>query len=53
MSLKALHILGLENRGADFMLRGRLWIEEWRLHPKVVQQIWTLFGKAEVDLFAN
>lgn len=52
-SLRALHIPGLENGGADLMSRGGPLDDEWRLQPEVVQQIWTRFGKATVDLFAN
>lgn len=52
-SLKALHIPGLENRGADLMSRGGPLEDEWRLQPEVVQQIWSRFGKATVDLFAS
>ncbi len=26
---------------------------EWRLHPKVVKQIWRVFGQAQVDFFAT
>ena len=53
LSLKALHISGLENRGANLMSRGGPLPEEWMLHPEVVKQIWAQFGKAELDLFAN
>ena len=53
LSLRALHIPGRENRGADLMSRGGPLPDEWRLHPEVVKQVWTQFGRAEVDLFAN
>ena len=26
---------------------------EWRLHPEVVEAIWSKYGTAEVDLFAS
>ncbi len=26
---------------------------EWRLHPQMVQMIWSVFGRAEVELFAS
>lgn len=52
-SLKALHVPGVENRGADIMSRGGPLMGEWSLHPEVVQQIWSQFGRAEVDLFAD
>ena len=51
LSLRALHILGLENRGTNLMSRGSPLADEWVLHPKVVQQIWNQFRRAEVDLF--
>jgi len=53
LSLSALHIPGLENRGADLMSRGGPLPGEWVLHPEVVKQIWAQFGRAEVDLFAS
>lgn len=53
LSLKALYFPGLENRGADLMLRGDPLPDEWRLYPEVVREIWTRFGKAEVDLFTS
>lgn len=53
LSLRALYIPGIENRGADLMSRGGPLEDEWRLQPEVVQQIWTQFGRATVDLFAN
>ncbi|KAK5898201.1 hypothetical protein CgunFtcFv8_015639 [Champsocephalus gunnari] len=53
LSLRALHIPGRENGGADLMSRGGPLPDEWRLHPEVVKQVWTQFGRAEVDLFAN
>ena len=35
------------------MSRGGPLPDEWRLHLEVVKQVWTQFGRAEVDLFAN
>ncbi len=32
--------------------RSKVPSEEWMLHPQMVQKIWEIFGKAEVDLFA-
>lgn len=26
---------------------------EWRIHPQMVQMIWEIFGRAEVNLFAS
>ena len=53
LSLRALHIPGRENGGADLMSRDGPLPDEWRLHPKVVKQVGTQFGRAEVDLFAT
>jgi len=53
LSLRVLHIPGLENGGADLMSRGGPLPDEWVLHLEVVKQIWARFGRAEVDLFAN
>uniref|UniRef100_UPI003AAB97E8 uncharacterized protein n=1 Tax=Centroberyx gerrardi TaxID=166262 RepID=UPI003AAB97E8 len=52
-SMRALHIPGILNKGADLMSRGGPRNGEWRLHPDIVQQIWSMFGRAEVDLFAS
>ncbi|XP_045919663.1 uncharacterized protein LOC123979658 [Micropterus dolomieu] len=52
LSLKALHVPGSENRGADLMSRDGPPQSEWRLHPDIIQQIWSGFGTAQVDLFA-
>ncbi|KAL0159179.1 hypothetical protein M9458_042904, partial [Cirrhinus mrigala] len=45
LSLRAVHIPGHPNVGADVL--------EWMLHPEVVEQIWKIFGPAQVDLFAT
>ncbi len=52
-SLRAAHLLGRLNQGADMLSRSNVPSEEWMLHPQVVQKIWKTFGKAEVDLFAS
>ena len=41
------------NVAADMLSRGGPSPGEWRLHPQVVEGIWTRFGRAEVDLFAT
>ncbi|KAK3528468.1 hypothetical protein QTP70_000121 [Hemibagrus guttatus] len=41
------------NREADFLLRQVLRPGEWRLHPQVVESVWRIYGRAEVDLFAS
>ncbi len=53
LSIRATHIPGLLNRGADMLSRRRIPQGGWRLHPESVQMIWNLYGKAEVDLFAT
>ncbi len=54
-SLRAAHLSGRLNQGADMLSQSNVPSEEWMLHPQVVQKIWkTLaFGKAEVDLFGQ
>ncbi len=52
-SLRAAHLPGRLNQGADMLSRSNVPSEEWMLHPQVVQKIWKTFGKAEVDLFAS
>ena len=52
-SLKATHIPGKMNLGADMLSRSNVPSDEWMLHPQTVLKIWEIFGKAEVDLFAS
>ena len=52
-SVRAVHVPGLQNSGADLLSRGRFWYEDWSLHPAVARQIWARFGRPEVDLFAS
>jgi len=49
LSLRALHIPGAQNVGADLMSCRGLCQEEWRLHPDIVRLIWRRFGMAQVD----
>ncbi|KAI2644656.1 Transposon Ty3-G Gag-Pol polyprotein [Labeo rohita] len=51
LSLRAVHISGHLNQGTDVLSRQGPRPGEWRLHPKVVELIWTQFG--QVDLFAT
>lgn len=54
LSLKALHILGLENRGVNLISRGCLLSDEWRApKPLVVGRFGPESGKCNVDLFAT
>ena len=53
-SIRALHVPGLQNSGADLLSRGRGRYEDWSLHEVVVaREVWTRFGRLEVDLFAS
>ncbi len=52
-SLRAAHLPGRLNQGADMLFRSNVPSEEWMLHPQMVQKICKTFGKAEVDLFAS
>ncbi len=53
LSLRAGHVPGILNLAADFLSRQKLRPGEWMLYRQTVSQIWNLFGKAEVDLFAS
>lgn len=53
LSLRATHVWGILNIGADMLSRSTLPSEEWRLYPQTVQVIWDIFGKADVELFAS
>ncbi len=53
LSLRAVHVPGILNLAADFLSRQKLRPGEWMLNHQTVSQIWDLFGKAEVDLFAS
>lgn len=52
-SLRATHVPGVLNVGADLLSRGNPLYGEWVLHTQVVDQIWGMYGKAAVDLFAS
>ncbi len=53
LSLRAVHVPGILNLAADFLSRQKLRPGEWMLNHHTISQIWDLFGKAEVDLFAS
>ncbi|KAL7864410.1 hypothetical protein AOLI_G00158300 [Acnodon oligacanthus] len=53
LSLRATHVPGVLNRGADLLSRGNPLYGDWRLHPQVVTQLWQRYGQAAVDLFAS
>ncbi|XP_028275797.1 uncharacterized protein LOC114445053 [Parambassis ranga] len=52
-SLRATHVPGILNCGADLLSRGIPLYADWRLHPEVVKQIWLRYGRATVDLYAS
>ncbi|XP_029909243.1 uncharacterized protein LOC115360460 [Myripristis murdjan] len=53
LSLKATHVPGVLNHGADLLSRGNPLYAEWRLHPSVVNLVWERYGQPSVDLFAT
>ncbi|KAL0199767.1 hypothetical protein M9458_002954, partial [Cirrhinus mrigala] len=53
LSIRAVHVPGSQNSGVDMLSRGNPVHREWRLHPQTIQMIWSLFGEAEIDLFAS
>ncbi len=53
LSLRAVHVPGVLNLAAVFLSRQKLEPGEWMLNRQTVSQIWDLFGKAEMDLFAS
>ncbi len=53
LSIRAVHVPGRLNYGTDLLSRGGVIHGEWRLHPLTVKIIWSVFGRAEVNLFAS
>ncbi|KAK3528509.1 hypothetical protein QTP70_000903 [Hemibagrus guttatus] len=53
LSLRAIFVPEHINREADFLSRQVLRPGEWRLHPQVVESVWQIYSRAEVDLFAS
>lgn len=51
--MRALHIAGHPNVGADLMSRGGPRRDDWSLHPQIMEFLRACFGRAEVDLFAS
>ena len=52
-SVRASHVPGLQNSGADLLSRSDPRYADWSLHPQVADQIWERFGHPVVDLFAS
>ncbi|XP_030293378.1 uncharacterized protein LOC115593839 [Sparus aurata] len=53
LSLRAVHLPGVQNNVADVLSRQGPPQGDWRLHPEVVEMIWSRYGRAEVDVFAS
>ena len=53
LSLRATHVPGSLNMGADLLSRDAPVYGEWALHPEIVEQIWARYGWAMVDLFTS
>ncbi len=51
--LRAEHVPGKLNLGADMLSRSNVPSDEWTLHPQTVQEKWRIFIRPEVDLFAS
>ena len=52
-SIRASHVAGLQNSGADLLSRGKYYYADWSLHPGVARQIFARYGCPDVDLFAS
>src|SRR4029434_618424 len=52
-SLRAVHIPGHLNYGADLLSRGNPQAADWCLHPQVIGQIYVRLFRAQVHLFTN
>ena len=53
ISMKAVHILGINNARADALSRYRIIPSEWSLNNSVVWKIFNLWGQPQIDLFAT
>ncbi|XP_038049749.1 uncharacterized protein LOC119723256 [Patiria miniata] len=53
VTLVACHIPGELNVTADALSRGKILPTEWQLHPKVVQTLFNLMDRPNIDLFAS
>ncbi len=51
--LRATHVTGKLNLGADMLSRSNVPSDEWTLHPQTVEEIWGIFDRPEVNLFAS
>ncbi len=53
LSLRAVHVPGSLNLGADMLSRSDVAPGDWTLHPQMDLKIWSVLGMAEVDPFAS
>ena len=53
LSLRATHVPGVWNRGADLLSRGTCRYGDWSLHTAIAAQIWDRYGRPQIDLFAS
>lgn len=52
-SIRAEHILGVDNTQADWLSRTIIYNLEWRLHPDLFHQLSQRFGLPVINLFAS
>ena len=52
-SIRAQHLAGHLNLGADLLSRGRYYYGDWSLHPEAARLIFEKYGEPSVDLFAT
>ena len=52
-SIRAQHLAGQLNLGADLLSRGRYYFGDWSLHPEAAKLIFEKYGVPSVDLFAT
>ena len=50
--ITATHLAGVMNQKADFLSRHKILHTEWMLHPKLVQEIFRIWERPLIDLFA-
>lgn len=53
LSLRATHVPGILNLGADLLSRGDPHYKDWKLHSEVVAWIWERYSEVRVDLFTS
>lgn len=53
LTVRSVHLSGVDNAAATLLSRGGLRPGEWRLHLEVVQGIWARFREAWVNLFVS